>query len=185
MADSDTSRRDFLRRTGIGVGIGVAGLAVGGAVGAGIAGSGGASGGRAHPPEFTPVPERAEPDFDHVVVVMFENRSFDNILGRLYSAEEKTAAEFDGIAQGDYANTAPDGTRIPAHVYTGATDTIMQQPQPDPGETYPHVNTQLFDVVDPATNEDLAAHELRAPYNAPAAGDAATNSGFVRDYIIN
>ena len=106
--DEGTSRRQFLRRTGIGV----AGLAAaGGAVAAGYAISAGQTQ-PAHPPEFTPLPERAEPGFDHVVVLMFENRSFDNILGRLYTADEKTAAEFDGIAQGDFANHAPDGTRV-------------------------------------------------------------------------
>ncbi len=46
----------------------------------------------------------------------------------------------------------------------------MQQPQPDPGETYPHVNTQLFDIVHP-------------PANAPTPTTPATNSGFVRDYV--
>ncbi len=166
--DKETSRRQFLRRTGIGV----AGLAVaGGAVGAGYAISSGAPG-PGHPPEFTPLPERAEPGFDHVVVLMFENRSFDNILGRVYSATEKSQAQFDGIPQGDYGNNDPDGTRIAAHVYQGTTDSIMQQPQPDPGETYPHVNTQLFDIVHP-------------PANAPTGAATATNSGFVHDYIRN
>ncbi len=32
---------------------------------------------------------------DHVVLVIFENRSFDNLLGRLYSPEEKP--EFEGV----------------------------------------------------------------------------------------
>ena len=32
---------------------------------------------------------------DHVVVVMFENRSFDNLLGRLYQPGE--VASFDGV----------------------------------------------------------------------------------------
>lgn len=177
--DARTSRRQFLRRTGIGV----AGLAVAGGAGYGIATA--TSGTAVHPAEFTPLPERPEPGFDHVVVLMFENRSFDNVLGRLYSAAEKDRAQFDGIPQGEYANAGPDGVPIPAYVYEGTTDSIMQQPQPDPGETYPHVNTQLFDVVDPAGNADLAAHGARPPYNAPATGAAATNSGFVRDYIIN
>lgn len=164
--DEGSSRRQFLRRTGIGI-AGIA--AAGGAIGAGYAISANTPR-TVHPAEFTPLPERPEPGFDHVVVLMFENRSFDNILGRLYTADEKTAAEFDGIAQGDFANHAPDGTRVEAHVYTGPTDRIMQQPQPDPGETYPHVNTQLFDIVHP-------------PANAPTPATPATNSGFVRDYV--
>ena len=167
-ADDLTSRRQFLRRTGIGL----AGAAVaGGAVAAGYAVSQGPAK-PTHPVEFTPLPERSEPGFDHLVVLMFENRSFDNVLGRLYSASEKTKAEFDGIPQGDYSNPGPDGAAIRAHVYEGATDRIMQQPQPDPGETYPHVNTQLFDIVHP-------------PANAPSPGATPTGTGFVRDYIIN
>jgi len=174
-----TSRREFLRRTGIGA----AGLAVGGAAGVGIAAA--VTSSTSHPPEFQPLPERAEPGFDHVVVVMFENRSFDNVLGRLYTASEKTAAEFDGIPQGDFANPGPDGSSIAAYVYEGATDSVMQQPQPDPGETYPHVNTQLFGTIDPRTNEDIAAHGLHAPYNAPRNKTDPRNDGFVTDYIVN
>ena len=33
---------------------------------------------------------------DHVVVVLFENRSFDNVLGHLYGPED--GKEFDGRA---------------------------------------------------------------------------------------
>lgn len=176
-ASRKPSRRDFLRRAGLGA----AGLAVGGAGGAAIATAATAP----RPAEFAALTPRHEPGFDHVVVLMFENRSFDNLLGHLYSADEKSAAEFDGIPQGDYANPGPDGSSIPAHVYTGATDHIMQQPQPDPGETYPHVNTQLFGTVDPAGNADLEHHGQQAPYNAPPTGAKARNDGFVRDYIIN
>ncbi|MFT3797156.1 alkaline phosphatase family protein [Microbacterium sp.] len=165
-APADPGRREFLRRTGIGV----AGLAVGGGAAFGIATAIGAQ----HSPEpgFSPLPERPEPGFDHLVVLMFENRSFDNVLGRLYSAQEKSRTQFDGLGQGDYSNPGPDGARIPAHVYTGSTDSIMQQPQPDPGETYPHVNTQLFDIE-------------RPPVNAPSAAAKPTNEGFVHDYITN
>ena len=30
----------------------------------------------------------------------------------------------------------------------------MRSPTPDPGEEYPHVNTQLFGTVDPPANAD-------------------------------
>jgi phospholipase C len=36
--------------------------------------------------------------FDHVVSVMFENRAFDNLLGRLYQPGE--VASFEGAAAG-------------------------------------------------------------------------------------
>ena len=34
---------------------------------------------------------------DHVVVVLFENRSFDNVLGHLYGPED--GKTFDGVTQ--------------------------------------------------------------------------------------
>ena len=171
-----TSRRDFLKRAGLGA----AGLAIGGAAGAAVTAAA-----TAHPPEFAPLPKRATPGFDHVVVVMFENRSFDNLLGHLYGAHEKSQEEFDGIPQGDYFNLGPDGERIPAHIYSGPTDKIMQSPQPDPGEHYPHVNTQLFGTVDPPGNVDIRANGLQPPFNTPPVGAVPDNSGFVEDYIIN
>ena len=35
------------------------------------------------------------PSFDHVVSVTFENRSFDNLLGRLHQPDEM--ASFEGV----------------------------------------------------------------------------------------
>lgn len=175
-SDDGTSRREFLRRTGIGA----AGLAIGGSAAAAVT-----TAATVHPPEFAPLTPRHTPGFDHVVVLMFENRSFDNVLGHLYSAQEKNADQFDGLAQGSYANAGPDGAPIPAHIYQGKTDSIMQQPQPDPGETYPHVNTQLYGIIDPASNADLLHNPMSAPFNSPQPEEKATNTGFVQDYIVN
>jgi phospholipase C len=33
--------------------------------------------------------------FDHIVVVLFENRSLDNVLGHLYGSED--GKNFDGV----------------------------------------------------------------------------------------
>jgi len=168
-----TSRRDFLRVGGFALG----GLALGGGAGAAVA----AAAGAARPPL-----SESEPGFAHVVVLMGENRSFDNMLGHLYTPQNVPAGDtFDGLAFGSYHNTAPDGRTVPAHVYTGSTDDIMCSPDPDPGETYPHVNTQLFEVVDPATNETDWKAGMRAPFNAPPEGAKPTMGGFVRDYIAN
>ena len=43
--------------------------------------------------------------FDHVVSVMFENRSFDNLLGRLYEPGE--VASFEGVTGKDLSNPIP------------------------------------------------------------------------------
>lgn len=175
-ADSEASRRDFLRV----IGVGAAGAAIGGSAGAAITAAA-----TTNPREFAPLAARHAPGFDHVVVLMLENRSFDNLLGHLYTAEEKAKADFDGLNQGKYSNPAPDGSRIAAHVYRGETDIVMQEPQPDPGEHYPHVNTQLFGVIDPPTNAHIRRHGLLAPFNTPKSGATPTNEGFISDYVVN
>ena len=43
--------------------------------------------------------------FDHVVAVMFENRSFDNLLGYLYEPGEKPS--FEGVAGKELSNPIP------------------------------------------------------------------------------
>lgn len=172
----DPSRRTFLT-AGIAAAAGVA-------VGAGTVGIVEATTQTNH--GFTPLQARPEPGFDHLVVVMFENRSFDNLLGWLYQkGQEPRGQKFDGLSQGEYSNAAPDGTVVDAHVYFGTTDRVMSEPHPDPGEFYPHVNTQLFDTVDPVDNERLWEHDVMPPYNAPRNDRNPTMSGFVHDYIIN
>jgi phospholipase C len=59
----------------------------------------------------------------------------------------------------------------------------MNTPNPDPGEEYQHLNTQLFGIIDPAENRGVLAEHMAAPFNAPPAGRAPTMGGFVADYI--
>ncbi|UOE45333.1 alkaline phosphatase family protein [Agromyces larvae] len=177
------SRRDFLRIGGAAAAGAVIGGAAGAAAGATLGYRAGFDRGA---DDFDALQPRSEPGFDHVVVLMGENRSFDNLLGWLYTPDSLPEGErFEGLAFGEYANPAPDGSVIAAHVYDGATDEIMGRPNPDPGEEYPHVNTQLFGTVDPETNAELYIEDMSDPYNAPPPGAAATMDGFVRDYAIN
>jgi len=179
----ESSRRDFLKLGGVAA----AGLVVGGAVGA----AGGASightiGYREGSDDLAAVPARSEPGFDHVVVLMGENRSFDNLLGWLYTHETlPEGADFDGLAFGSYANEAPSGERVAVHTYSGPTDEVMARPDPDPGEEFPHVNTQLFGTVDPPGNAAAQVGDMAAPFNAPRAGTKPRMEGFVRDYWNN
>jgi phospholipase C len=121
---------------------------------------------------------------DHVVVLMFENRSFDNLLGRLYEPGE--VASFEGVIGKDLSNPIPawaqdgaDRKVVPYGVAPG-----MNTPNPDPGEEYPHVNTQLFGLIDPPGNRGKPPAEMTAPYNAPASPhQPPTLDGFVADYI--
>ena len=114
--------------------------------------------------------------FDHVVVLMLENRSFDNLLGNLYAPDELPAGKaFDGVIGKDLSNPIPAGAPAPPGVTSipvlSATD--FHTPYPDPGEVYDHVNTQLFNVVAPP-------HNLPDPLPA-----TPPMTGFVTDYIAN
>jgi phospholipase C len=92
----------------------------------------------------TPGPGNA---LDHVVVVMFENRSFDNLLGRLYKPGE--VASFEGVIGKDLSNPIPEWAEDMGRgtVPYGIAPT-MDTPNPDAGEELPHINTQLFGVLD-------------------------------------
>jgi phospholipase C len=125
------------------------------------------------------------PKFDHVVVLMFENRSFDNLLGRLYQPGE--VPSFEGVVGRDLSNPIPPGvlrtgeTSAPVH---GAAK--LDSPDPDPWEEFPHVNTQLFGTVRPESNRYRKAEEMVAPFNAPEdPNPTPTMSGFLTDYVDN
>ena len=87
---------------------------------------------------------------DHVVVVLFENRSLDNVLGHLYGPED--GKTFEGVIGKDLSNPIPDWAEDGADrgvvPYTVATD--MDSPNPDSGEEHPHTNTQLYNIVNDA-----------------------------------
>jgi phospholipase C len=114
---------------------------------------------------------------------MFENRSFDNVLGRLYEPGE--VSSFEGVLGKELSNPIPGwaehGAGRQAVDYGVAGD--MNTPDPDPGEEYQHVNTQLFGIVDPDVNRGVLAEEMVAPFNAPRPGQRPTMDGFVADYI--
>ena len=53
-----------------------------------------------------PAPERSRA-LDHIVVVLFENRSLDNVLGHLYGPPD--GKTFDGVIGKDLSNPFPRG----------------------------------------------------------------------------
>jgi len=128
--------------------------------------------------------------FDHMVVVMFENRSFDSLLGYCYKLGEPPRNQsFNGLAGTEYRNPVPayikDGHAFVATGISPGTEADMQNPNPDPGEEYQHVNTALFSIVNPPANEFLDASKMLPPYNAPPPGTQPTMAGFVWDYCNN
>jgi phospholipase C len=128
-----------------------------------------------------PVADR-DKALDHVVVIMFENRSFDNLLGRLYAPGE--VASFEGVIGKNLTNPIPEWAEHGADrkVVRYGIATNMNTPHPDPDEEYPHINTDLFGVLNPE-NRFMPLKKIVAPYNAPDSGAVPTMDGFVADYI--
>jgi phospholipase C len=119
---------------------------------------------------------------DHIVVVLFENRSLDNVLGHLYGPDD--GKTFDGVIGKDLSNPIPEwaehGADRKVVPYTVATD--MDTPNPDSGEEYPHTNTQLYNILS-EENRFKLGEDIKAPWNAPEAGQTPTMDGYVTDYI--
>ena len=96
-----------------------------------------------------PVPDRSRA-LEHVVVVLFENRSLDNVLGHLYGPGD--GKSFDGVIGKDLSNPIPawaeHGTERKVVPYTVATD--MDSPNPDSGEEYFYTNRSPSGTPRPA-----------------------------------
>jgi phospholipase C len=95
--------------------------------------------------------------FEHVVVLMLENRSFDNILGYLYQDGVPPGKQFDGVCGKNLTNPDENGNPVPVSVGTD-----FHQPYPDPGEEFDHITAQLYGVPP---------------------GNTETMQGFVKDYF--
>lgn len=91
-------------------------------------------------------PKNQLSNIEHVVVLMLENRSFDNILGWLYDPtnqppfNKKPPANFEGVSGKNLSNPGPNGT-----VNVGRGN-VLTDPNPDPGEPYEDVYSQLYNV---------------------------------------
>jgi phospholipase C len=120
---------------------------------------------------------------DHLVVLMLENRSLDNVLGWLYPGQQPphfvgadTTPVYRGLQTGNYSNRYNDRVIAVTNGTTGATGHADVPPQPmrvpgfDPGEEYAHVNQQLFGSPDRPTTTN-------PPFGTPAA-----MAGFAYDY---
>jgi len=120
--------------------------------------------------------------FDHVVVLMLENRSFDNLLGFIYPdgvpSPPPAGTSFAGASLAMWNPVPPSAVHQPpdgsGKVFVTTTKDY-HQPYPDPGEEYYHINVQLWDQPNGGTSW---------PYNLPPAPLPAPGmQGFVTDYI--
>jgi phospholipase C len=102
----------------------------------------------------------------HVVQLMLENRSFDQMLGFLYESsgnKSATGQPFEGLT-GDEFNTDDDGTEVKVFKITPESRNPYFMPGADPGEGFHNTNIQLFSTDDPAP------------------GTEPTNDGFVKNF---
>jgi phospholipase C len=102
----------------------------------------------------------------NIVVLMLENRSFDHMLGFLYSSTgnvSPTGQPFEGLT-GTESNSGTDGAAVPVYQIQATDENAYFMPGADPGEGYSATNSQLFGTT-----------------TAPVP-PVATNQGFVTDY---
>jgi phospholipase C len=110
---------------------------------------------------------------EHIVVLMLENRSFDNLLGWLYDPQNTppfnvVPRDFDGLSAKSLSNPDPNGRNIAV----GKT-LDPRSPQPNPGEPFEHVYSQVYNVP---------LVDLR---NVPPTPPHQPNmQGFIRNYAI-
>src|SRR5438093_4046898 len=110
---------------------------------------------------------------DHIVVLMLENRSFDNMLGWLYDADNPPPYDkvprgqsYEGVTGKNLSNPIPPYAHEAGRaVVPIGKATSITTPNPDPGEEYYHVNTQLFGSLIPSENRYKPFN--RKPYNLP------------------
>jgi phospholipase C len=104
---------------------------------------------------------------EHFVVLMLENRSFDNLLGGLYPKSK----DFDGV-DGSESNADRSGKVWPLTETPGGDVAGLSVPNPDPGELWQDINVQIFG------SGQLHGGEPYPPRN----GAVADMSGFVDSY---
>ncbi len=102
--------------------------------------------------QYLPPNPAALARIDHVVVLMLENRSFDNLLGWLYDAAPPPRGQaFQGLRRELWcplSNVDPDGIPFVEKVYVrkngDPAPASFRHPDPDPGEGFRNTNDQLF-----------------------------------------
>jgi phospholipase C len=90
------------------------------------------------------------PQINHVVVLMLENRSLDNLLGWLYADRDnrppnnvpaRSPTSYCGLVANTYGNRLTPSSPV-VYASEGAQSTVV--PSPDPGEEFAHMTAQIF-----------------------------------------
>ena len=112
------------------------------------------------------------PQISNIVVLMMENRSFDNLIGWLYDKDnapknfiippDSQPRHFNGLAFGDYSNPLNNDKNI--FPITKGTD-HYRVPEPDPDHSFQSTTKQFYRNI------------------SPKSGDIAPMSGFIEEYM--
>jgi phospholipase C len=107
---------------------------------------------------------------EHIVVLMLENRSFDHMLGFLYTSAGNVSPAgqpYEGLT-GKEANPDANGNPVTVFQITPSTPNAYFMPGADPGEGYKATNDQLW-----------------GSDTAPASGTAPALNGFIKDFTYS
>jgi phospholipase C len=96
--------------------------------------------------------------------------------------EPGEVASFEGVSVKDLSNPVPEWAehRPDDGIVPYGIAPNMNTPNPDSGEEYPHINTQLFGILD---EENRGKFSAEKSFNEPSEGQAPTMDGFVADFI--
>jgi phospholipase C len=125
---------------------------------------------------------------EHVVVMMFENRSFDNLLGWLYDNDQNRPKQnipappagqlptFEGLSEDTFSNTLviPNQERT-VYAFQGTSGwptcaNCNEVPTPDPHEEFEHVTQQIFGKPNPGPDDQANMSGFLQNYYSTAAG---------------
>jgi phospholipase C len=104
-----------------------------------LAASAGGEAARQGSPDIGEIAMTRLQSIEHFVVLMLENRSFDNLLGGLYPKSK----DFDGV-DGSESNTDRSGKVWHVTEAPGGDVAGLSVPSPDPGELWQDINVQIF-----------------------------------------
>jgi len=111
----------------------------------------------------------------HIVQLMLENRSFDQMLGFLYTDQGNRSAlghPYEGLTGNEWC---PDDAERPVRVsrVEPGTPNCYLRPGADPGEGFHHTNYQLFRTDDPTHGQVPEMKGFVIDFKAAVASDLA------------
>jgi Phosphoesterase family len=109
------------------------------------------------------------PPITNIVVLMLENRSFDNVLGWLYPY----SANFEGLKGTEY-NSDSSGKR---YTITNNPSTTLMPPV-DPGESFEDMNLQIWGNTNGTGSQSMSGFVLDYLATPQQYPDIRTNPGY-------